>query len=282
MNLPHHHPPHHHPPLHPAPPPYVVRDYGLVNWIGLFALARKEIYRFLAVYTQTILAPVVTTLLFLAIFSLALGGAVRTIHDMPFEIFLAPGLIIMSMSQNAFANTSSSMVISKIQGNIVDVLMPPISAGELIIAYTLGGIIRGIVVGIATLIGVTLFVTIEINHVWAVLAFGGLGSMMLALLGLAGGIWSDKFDHIAAVTNFIIMPFSFLSGTFYTIDRLPEPFSSFAWYNPFFYMIDGFRYGFLGRADASPTLALAVLIATNIALTILVWRMVNNGYKLKC
>ncbi|RED48118.1 ABC transporter permease [Aestuariispira insulae] len=257
------------------------RRFGLINWIGLWNLYLKEVRRFLNVFTQTVAAPVVTTLLFLAIFSLALGRAVETVNGTAFATFLAPGLIIMAMAQNAFANTSSSIVISKIQGNIVDVLMPPISAGEFVAAYVLGGVTRGVLVGLVTGLGMSAFVELPFAHPGFILFHAVSSSMMLALLGMLGGIWSEKFDHIAAVTNFVITPFSFLSGTFYSISRLPEPFYSAAYFNPFFYMIDGFRFGFIGQSDANPLLGLAVMTGVNVALWLVAWRMTARGYKLK-
>lgn len=257
------------------------KSYGLVNWVGLWYLYLKEVRRFLNVFTQTIAAPVVTTLLFLAIFTLALGRAVEVVHGVPFPTFLAPGLIIMAMAQNSFANTSSSIVISKVQGNIVDVLMPPISPGEFVTAYALGGVTRGVTVGLATGIVMAFFVDLPLNHPGFVVFHAVASSMMLGLLGLIGGIWSEKFDHIAAFTNFVIMPFSFLSGTFYSITRLPEPFYTAAHFNPFFYMIDGFRYGFIGQSDANPYLGMAVMAGVNTFLWLVAWRMAKSGYKLK-
>lgn len=263
------------------PPPPAPRRYGPVNWGGLKQLYVKEVQRFLKVVTQTVAAPVVTTLLFLAIFTLALGGAVRTVLGVPFSEFLAPGLIIMAMAQNAFANTSSSLVISKIQGNIVDVLMPPISPGEFVAAYALAGASRGLVVGVATWLGMLPFVDADIVHPLGALFYAFNGSLMLALLGMLGGIWSDKFDHIAAVTNFVVTPLTFLSGTFYSIDRLPPLAYDLAHLNPFFYMIDGFRWAFLGTSDTAPWIGAVVLIGVNGALWTGVWAMVRAGYKLK-
>lgn len=257
------------------------KRFGLINWVGLWNLYLKEVRRFLNVFTQTIAAPVVTTLLFLAIFSLALGRAVETVNGVAFATFLAPGLIVMAMAQNAFANTSSSIVIAKIQGNIVDVLMPPISAGEFVAAYALGGITRGVLVGVATACGMAIFVDLDFHSPFHIAFHAVNSSLMLALLGMIGGIWSEKFDHIAAVTNFVITPFSFLSGTFYSINRLPEPFYTAAFFNPFFYMIDGFRYGFIGKSDADPLLGVVVMLGINIALWLIAWRMAASGYKLK-
>jgi ABC-2 type transport system permease protein len=266
--------------MHQAFPPSP-RPIGAVNWIGVWTLYRKEVRRFIKVYMQTMVAPVATTLLFFTVFALALGGVVRMVGDVPFLHFLAPGLIIMTMAQNAFANTSSSVVISKVQGNIVDVLMPPLSPLELASAYVMAGVTRGVFVGAVTAAAIMIVVPITIQHPAFALLHGVLGSMMLALLGAIGGIWSEKFDHIAAVTNFVVTPLTFLSGTFYTIDRLPEGWRFAAHLNPFFYMIDGFRYGFIGQSDGTLGLGLAVMIGTNAILWAVCLRMLATGYKLK-
>ncbi len=261
-----------------APKP---RDMGALNSLGLMTLIKKEVGRFLSVYTQTIVAPVITTLLFYAVFSLALGGIKKTIGEVPYLLFLAPGLIMMTMVQNAFANTSSSLVISKVQGNIVDVLMPPLSPFELYFGYMAGGVLRGLCVGAAAVAAIALLVPLTVHSVPYILAFAVLGTMMLSSLGLAGGIWSEKFDHIAAVTNFIVTPLTFLSGTFYSISRLPEPWQSAAHYNPFFHMIDGFRYGFIGQADGDPMMGLVSLVLVNLVLMGLCLAMLRSGYKIK-
>ena len=251
------------------------------NAIGLYTLYMREVRRFLKVYTQTIIGPVVTTLLFLAVFTLALGPTVSMIGNVPFMEFLAPGLIMMAMVQNAFANTSSSMMISKVQGNIVDTLMPPLNAHELTFGHAMGGATRGIFVGVAVSIVLSLFVPMGIHNVGMIVFHAVGASLMLSLLGVIGGIWSDKFDHIAAVTNFIITPLSFLSGTFYSIHRLPEIAQIIAQLNPFFYMIDGFRYGFIGQADASIWTGMAVVAGVDAVLWAVCWRMFDTGYKLK-
>jgi ABC-2 type transport system permease protein len=257
------------------------RNLDPVNWIGLYELARKETVRFVKVYAQTILAPVITTLLFYLVFSMALGNAQRTIGNVPYLSFLAPGLIMMSMAQNAFSNTSSSIVISKVQGNIVDVLMPPLSPIELTLGYTLGGIARGLAVGAVSILVLTILTDIHIANAGFIIYHAVMGSMMLALLGLIGGIWSDKFDHLAAVQNFIVMPATFLSGTFYMADRLPDAWRFLAHVNPFFYMIDGFRYGFIGVSDGTLGIGLAVLAMANLSLLATVYTMIATGYKLK-
>ncbi|NQV45754.1 MAG: ABC transporter permease [Rhodospirillales bacterium] len=251
------------------------------NWIGLWSLYMREVRRFMKVYTQTLLAPMVTTLLFLAVFALALGGLERQIAGVPFVEFLAPGLVMMSIAQNAFANTSSSIVISKVQGNIIDTLMPPFTANELTLGIAMGGTTRGLVVGLFVGLGMSFFVKMAIHNILFVGFFAFSASLMLALLGMIGGIWSEKFDHIAAVTNFVVTPLSFLSGTFYSIERLPEVGQVLAHINPFFYMIDGFRYGFIGQSDTNPMIGVAVLCGVNMVLWLICHRMIASGYKLK-
>ena len=237
--------------------------------------------RFLNVFTQTLLAPVVVTLLFLAIFALALGGAGRAVAGVDYILFLAPGLIVMSLMQNAFANTSSSIVMGKIQGNIVDVLMPPLSASELNLAIAGGGVTRGLMVGLAAGLAIWAFVPLDLHDPLAVLYFALNGAVMLALLGIVAGIWAERFEHIAGVTNFVIMPLSFLSGTFYSIERLPPEWQLAVQFNPFFYLIDGMRYGFIGRADGTLGIGVALVLAVNVALWFLTQRMFATGYRLK-
>ncbi len=257
------------------------RALGAVNWVGLWTLYVKEVRRFAKVATQTVIAPVVTTLLFLAIFAFALGGNSHQLGGVPFSQFLAPGLVMMAMVQNAFANTSSSILISKIQGNIVDLLMPPLSPGELTLAFAAGGVTRGLAVGLAVALAMAVFVPLHTQHFAIVLFFATAASLMLSLIGILAGIWSDKFDQMAAITNFVITPFAFLSGTFFSIERLPEFWQSAAHFNPFFYMIDGFRYGFIGHADAPPLLGAAVLTGVDLLLWMLVYVWFRRGYRLK-
>lgn len=253
-----------------------------INHIGLYTLVRKEVERFLKVYTQTLIAPAITTLLFYTVFALAFGGLERKMDNgLSYLDFLAPGLVMMAMAQNAFSNTSSSLVISKIQGNIVDLLMPPLSAGEILTGYLVGSVIRGIAVGSATLALLYVFVPLPFHSVIAILGFAVLGTWMMGALGLIAGIWSEKFDHIAAFTNFIVTPLTFLSGTFYRIDILPQPWDLAAHLNPFFYMIDGFRYGFIGQADGSVLAGVLMLLTLNTSLTVLAYRMFKSGYKIK-
>ncbi len=259
-------------------PPHPI---GPVNWIGLWTLYTKEVQRFRKVQMQTIWAPMVTSLLFYAVFALALGGAVREIGGVPFMAFLGPGLVMMAITQNAFANTSSSIIIAKVQGNIVDILMPPLAPWEFVLGYILGGVSRGLLVGAITGLVIWALIDFRFHDGLAVLFYAAMASFLMAMFGLIGGIWSDKFDHIATVTNFVVTPLAFLSGTFYSVDVLPTPFWWAAHLNPMFYVIDGFRYGFLGQADSPILLGASVLVATNLALWALCLRMVATGYKLK-
>mgnify|MGYP000067739745 FL=1 len=257
------------------------RAVGRINGRGLWTLYVKEVRRFLNVATQTIMAPVVTTLLFLAVFTLALGRSRTGVEGYDYGAFLAPGLMVMAMMQNAFANTSSSLVISKVQGNIVDVLMPPLSPFELTLGFAGGGLTRGLLVGAAVMAATGLFVGYHVHDPLAILFFSANASLLLSLLGILGGIWSEKFDHIAAVTNFVVTPLSFLSGTFYSLERLPEDWQVMAHFNPFFYMIDGVRYGYLGVADTPIWVGAAVLTTANVALFLLCWLLFRRGYRLK-
>jgi ABC-2 type transport system permease protein len=257
------------------------RPIGPVNWIGLWTLYLKEIRRFGKVATQTIVSPLVTTLLFLAIFSLALGRSLQQVAGVSYAEFLTPGLIMMAITQNAFANTSSSLVISKIQGNIVDLLMPPLSAGELAAGLAAGGLTRGLVVGIASAAAARVFVAFGVHDWFLVLFHAVAASLMLALIGVLAGLWAEKFDQMSAVTNFVITPVSFLSGAFYSTERLPMAGKVIAHLNPFFYMIDGFRYGFIGHADGSLAIGVAVLIGVNAALLLLCFHLITSGYRLK-
>ncbi|MAV18314.1 MAG: multidrug ABC transporter permease [Rhizobiales bacterium] len=267
--------------FHHTWPAQGARRFGLVNWVGLWTLYLREVRRFWKVVFQTVGAPVVTTLLFLAIFSLALGGLRPDIGGTPFTSYLAPGLVIMAMLQNAFANTSSSLLIGKVQGNVVDILMPPLSAGELTTAIALGGLTRGLVVGVFTFLGMTFFVDFTLSNIWAVLYFAVSGSLLMSFMGMLVGIWAEKFDHMQAITNFIITPLTFLSGTFYSVDQLPEPAQVFSSFNPFFYMIDGFRYGFIGQPEGNLVFGVLLLAALNIILWVSCYIMFDRGYRIK-
>lgn len=257
------------------------RRFGKVNWIGLYTLYIKEVLRFFNVWIQTILSPIVTFLLFLGVFSLAIGNGRADVLGYQYTIFLVPGLIVMQMMQNSFANTSSSLVISKMQGNIVDLLYPPLSALEVTVAMIFGGITRGIVVGFFSIIVSFFFIHVPIYSILFIFIYGVLGSTLLSSLGFLAGLWSEKFDNMAAVTNFIIVPLSFLSGTFYSIRNLNIYIETISSFNPFFYVIDGFRYGFLGVSDGSITIGLIVLTTVNIVICYSCYFLFNKGYKIK-
>jgi ABC-2 type transport system permease protein len=258
-----------------------------VNRVGLFALYMKEVRRFLKVQTQTIWAPAFTTLLFLVIFTVALGRQGREVLGVPFASFVAPGLIVMAMMQNAFANSSFSLLSGKMQGTIIDLLMPPLSPGELMAGILAAAVTRAIAVGLAVALAIALWpsVSLAMTHPWAVVWFGLMGSLLLATLGLATSIWAEKFDHNAAVTNFIIAPLSLLSGTFYVIENLDPVFQWVSRLNPFFYVISGFRYGFLGASDMGPgtvlTAAAVGLLVLNAVLAAGVYALLRSGWKLK-
>jgi len=259
------------------PPPRVM---GAVNWRGMWELYLKEVRRFWKVIFQTVAAPVITTLMFLLMMVFAFGRGSTQIAGYPFEDFLVPGLIVMAMIQNAFANTSSSILVSKVQGNIVDILMPPLSAFELTVAWTLGGLTRGLAVGVACAAVMALFAQLHLYSAGMIVFHAVAGCLFMSMFGILAAVWAEKFDHMAAVTNFIVTPLTFLSGTFYTIDRLP-PWAQFAaHYNPFFYNIDGFRYGFLGH-ESMPVTGVLVLTALNLVMFVVVFRVIESGYKLK-
>lgn len=262
------------------------RRFGAVNWLGLQTLLEKEVRRFLKVSFQTIVAPVISTLLFLLVFMQAMGQGRADIHGVPYVEFLAPGLIMMAILTNAFANSSSSIIIGKVQGSIVDVLMPPLSAAELTVAFVIGAAARGLLVGVVTALTSAAFMAfsptpMQIEHPWAILFFATGAAAMFGMLGVIGGVWADKFDQLAAVNNFVITPLTFLSGTFYAITSLPEPFLSFSHANPVFYLIDGFRYGFTGVAEAPLALGAGVTIAVTAALGAWCYFLLKSGYKLK-
>jgi ABC-2 type transport system permease protein len=254
-----------------------------VNWGGLKTLYVKEVRRFFKVQLQTVWAPAMTTLLFLVIFTVALGRTGRMVMGFPFADFLAPGLIVMGMLQNAFANSSFSLLVGKIQGNIVDYLMPPLSTAELIAGLIGASVTRAVLVGFAVWLAMLLWPGVHVapRHLWAVAWFGIMGSMMLAFLGLLTSVWAEKFDHAAAVTNFVVAPLSLLSGTFYSIDSLSPLFRAISHANPFFYVISGFRFGFLGVADSPVGLGALLVLIIDILLGALCYALLGSGWKLK-
>lgn len=269
-----------------AQPGFGERRFGAVNWFGLWTLLAKEVRRFMKVSFQTIFAPVISTLLFLIVFMQAFGRARAEVNGVPYVEFLAPGLVMMAVLTNAFANSSSSIMIGKVQGSIVDVLMPPLSASELTVAFVLGAAARGLLVGFVTALTSAGFMAfsdspMSVAQFWAVLYFGLAAALMFGMIGVIGGIWADKFDQLAVVTNFIITPLTFLSGTFYAIKTLPEPFLTASHFNPVFYLIDGFRYGFTGAYEAAPLLGILVTLVINLGLGFACYRLFKSGYKLK-
>lgn len=257
------------------------RHFGRVNWLGLYTLTEREVKRFLSVWSQTVLAPLITAALFLLVFDLAIGAERGEVMNVAFSHFLAPGILMMTIMQNAFANTASSMVISKVQGNIVDTLMPPISPLELTVGFTLGGMIRGFAVALAVGLATFPVLGVSIAHpLWFAL-FIFFGSALLSLVGLLAGIVSDRFDQMNAITNFIVTPLSFLSGTFYSVEILPGWLHTAVLYNPVFYLIDGLRYGVIGSSDASPVLGAVISTALILLLGFWAWRWFSTGYRLK-
>ena len=251
------------------------------SWRGAYMLFKKELFRFWRVAFQTVASPILTALLYLLIFSHALEGHVEVYKNVEYKAFLIPGLIMMSLLQNAFANSSSSLVQSKIMGSIVFVLLTPISYVQFFCAFLAAAIIRGLLVGFSIYIVAIWFVDLPILHPVWILAFGLLGSALLGTFGIIAGIWADKFDQMAAFQNFVIMPLTFLSGVFYSINSLPPLWQTISHFNPFFYMIDGFRYGFFGQGDISPWISLSVVSAFLLALAWLCLKMLKSGYKLR-
>ena len=254
-----------------------------VNWVGLKTLYIKEVRRFFKVQTQTVWAPAVTTLLYLVIFTVALGGGGRTVMGVHFADFLAPGLIVMAMLQNAFANSSFSLLVGKMQGNIVDYLLPPLSTGELIAGLVGAAVTRAFLVGGAVWLAMLLWpgVSVTVREPLWLLWFALMGSLMLSFLGLMTSIWADKFDHAAAVTNFVVTPLSLLSGTFYSVEQLSPMFRAISHANPFFYVISGFRYGFLGITDSPLWVGGALLLVLNILLWAACYALLKSGWKIK-
>lgn len=257
------------------------RRFGLVNWLGLRTLAMREIMRFMAVWQQTIFAPLMTAALFVLVFALALGQGRGEVMGLPYLQFLGPGILMMTVIQNAFANTSSSITSAKVQGNIVDTLMPPLSAGELLAGYLAGSVVRAGLVAVVIGCGMIIVTGAGIAHpLWAI-TFVLLAALLLGGLGILAGIIAQKFDQMAAISNFIITPLSFLSGTFYSVQNLPEPFSTLSHWNPIFYLIDGARYGVTGVSDAPPLRGLLVCSLVVVAVLCLCWRWLKSGYRMK-
>ena len=258
-----------------------VKKFGFVNWVGFKSLWLKECNRFMAVWQQTLLSPLVSSLLFLSVLSLALGSGKGDVLGHSFINFLAPGLIAMSILTQSFSHSVSSLMIGKIQGNIVDMLYAPLSALEVTMAIILAALTRSFLIAIISIGVFSLIVDLSINNVFYIFIFGFLSAFILGSLGFIAGLWAEKFDHTATVTNFIITPLSFLSGVFYSINKLPTFFQMISHFNPFFYMIDGFRYGFLGISDGSIKVGLIYLSILSFVMWYIAFYLYKKGYKIK-
>ncbi|MEN8657190.1 ABC transporter permease [Marivita sp.] len=257
------------------------RRFGRVNWLGLYTLGQREILRFLNVWTQTLLAPLVTAGLFMLIFTIAIGPRRGEVMGVDFTTFIAPGILMMTVIQNAFANTSSSIVVSKVQGNIVDTLMPPLSAIELVLGYLAGGVARGLMVAVAISVALWVFLGIVPQHPLVGLFFVIVGAALLSGIGMVAGIYAEKFDQMAAITNFVVTPLAFLSGTFYSVEALPPLLNDITHANPIFYLIDGVRWGLIGVSDSSPALGAVIAVASTFGINLLAWVLFRRGYRLK-
>ena len=257
------------------------RRFGLINWIGAWTLYQKEVLRFLNVWAQTIFSPLISSLLFLLVLSLAIGGDRGEVLGVSFIIFLAPGLIAMQVIQQSFSHSSSSFMIGKIQGNIVDLLYAPLSATEVTISVSLAAVTRSFMIAGISIVVFYFIIDIQIKHLFTLILFCFLSSFILGNIGIIAGLWAEKFDHMASATNFVIVPLSFLSGTFYTIDRLPSFLQAISKANPFFYMIDGIRYSFIGNADSSIKIGIIYLLILSFLSWLVAYILFKKGYKIK-
>lgn len=251
------------------------------NWIGVLTVYHREVWRFSKVWNQTLISPIISTLLFLAVLTLAMGENKRTVGDLPFDVFVAPGLVMMAVVQNAFANSSSSLMLAKIQGVIIDILMPPLKGWEITLGIVAGGITRGLAVGVGVMLAMYVFVPFTIYYPFIGFYYVVMASMMLALLGMLGGIYAQGFDQLSAFTNYLVTPLSFLSGTFYSIQQLPPFWQNISYYNPFFYMIDGFRFALTGHSDGDIFVGMILLAVVNIVLSWIVQRLFSQGWRLR-
>ncbi|BDT56607.1 transport permease protein [Massilia varians] len=249
--------------------------------VGFRTLFYKESLRFWKVATQTIAAPVVTAMLYLLIFGHVLDGRVEMLDGVSYTAFLIPGLVMMSVLQNAFANSSSSLIQSKITGNLVFILLPPLSHAEILSAYVLAAVLRGVVVGFGVFVITAWFAHLSFVAPLWILVFAFLGAAILGTMGVIAGIWAEKFDQLAAFQNFLIMPATFLAGVFYSIQKLPPFWLAVSHFNPFFYMIDGFRYGFFGKSDVSPWTSLAIVSVFFVVLAAIAVNLLKRGYRLR-
>ncbi|MCK5717919.1 MAG: ABC transporter permease [Thiomargarita sp.] len=252
-----------------------------MNWYGLYTLFGKEVWRFMKVATQTILTPIITVLLYLLVFVSVLEEHVEVYDNISYTAFLISGLIMMSIIQNAFANTSSSLFQSKMMGSLVFMLLPPLSSFEFYLAFIGAAVVRGLIVGLGVWIATLWFLVLPIYNIGILFIFAILGSAILGTLGLIASIWADKWDQISGFQNFIILPLTFLSGVFYRIETLPEFWEKMSYYNPFFYMIDGFRYGFFGVSEISVTISLSIVSIFFVTLTAISLWILHIGYKIR-
>ena len=264
-----------------TPPAMGVRRFGRVNWLGTWTLMQREARRFMNVRPQTVMAPLINAALFLMSFTIAIGPQRGDVMGVPFMTFLAPGILTMTVIQNAFANTSSSLASAKVQGNIVDSLMPPLAATELVAGYIGGAVARGGLVAIVIALGAAAFLGVGLQHPLWVLMFVLLGSVLMGGLGMIAGIFANKFDQLSAISNFLVTPLAFLSGTFYSIEALPPFMQVVSHANPFFYIIDGVRFGMIGVSDSSPWVGLAVVSVASVLVLMICWRWMDTGYRLK-
>ncbi len=251
------------------------------NARGFYTLFAKEVRRFLKVTVQTVLTPMVTALLYLLVFGQALEAHIEVYEGVSYSAFLIPGLMMMSIIQNAFANSSSSIIQSKMTGNLVFVLLAPISSLEFFAAFVLAAVVRGLLVALAVYGVSVLFIDLPLAHPWAIAVFAVIGSATLGALGVIAGIWADKYDQLAGFQNFFILPLSFLSGVFYSIHALPGVWQQISHFNPFFYLIDGFRWGFFGQGDASVVMSLSVSLGFLLMLSGLGLYLLLKGYKIR-
>ena len=261
--------------------PPLPRTYAGVNWLGFYTLYLKEVRRFAKIPMQTVLAPLMMSLLYMLVFAVATKGARPPVHGIVFTAFVAPGLVMMNVLNNAFANSSSSILQAKMMGLSADFLTPPLTSIEQSAAFVLGAASRGIAVGLVTLATVWMFAGGQVVHPWAAVLFMITASLIMGELGVLAGLWSEKFDQMAMVQNFVVMPLTFLSGTFYTVDRLPEPFRSISHFNPFFYLIDGFRYGFIGISDSNILVGALTSVFLSTSLMVWCWWLFWKGFRLK-
>ena len=257
-----------------------IRRFG-INWIGVYSLYLKETLRFLTVFGQTIVGPIVTAILFLLVISLAIGNERSNVLGVTFIQFLAPGLIAMQIIQQSFSHSSSSLLMGKVMGNIIDLIGAPLSAGEVSLSIILASVTRAVIIALISVIFFSLVIEIEIKNYFFFILYLFLTSFIMGAAGFIAGLWADKFDHMATVTNFIIVPLSFLSGTFYSIDRLPEFLNKLSYYNPFFHMIDGFRYAFIENLDGSLNFGIIYLSILSFVIWFIAYLLYKKGYKIK-